>query len=43
MSDPLQQERIIEIEREISQLRMESAGAKAKLDELRGELQKLRG
>ncbi len=43
MPDPLQQERMAEIEREISQLHMESAGSKAKLDELRGELQKLRG
>jgi len=43
MSDPLQHERMAEIEREISQLHMESAGAKAKLDELRGELQILKG
>ncbi len=43
MSDPAQQERMAAIEREISQLHMESAGAKAKLDDLRNELQRLRG
>jgi acetyl-CoA carboxylase carboxyl transferase subunit alpha len=43
MSEPANQERMNEIEREISQLHMESAGAKAKLDELKGELSRLRG
>lgn len=43
MSDPQRQQRMAEIEREISQLHMESAGAKAKLDELQGMLQQLRG
>lgn len=43
MSDPAQQERITAIEREISQIRMESAGAQAKIDELNHELLKLRG
>lgn len=43
MSDPQADQRVAELEREISQLRLSSTGARARLDELQTELRNLRG
>lgn len=43
MSDPNASQRIADLEREIARLQQTSTGARAQLDELQGELRKLRG